>query len=49
MSKKTQEWLKRIAEANNVTQEDVLAYLRELSHARKVTHHLNLVLTSSAK
>ena len=42
MSKKTKAWLKQIANANHVTQEEVIAYLRKLSHSEKVIHHLDL-------
>ena len=43
MSNKTKAWLKRIADANHVTQEEVIAYLRKLSHTNGVIHHLDLV------
>ena len=49
MRKQTKAWLKRIAKANQVTQEEVLTYLRELSHSKKVIHHLDLAATPPEK
>ena len=46
MNKKTKAWLKQIAKANHTTQEDVMTYLRKLSHSEKVIHHLDLTANS---
>ena len=42
MKKTTKAWLAKIAKLNGVTEEEVLQYLRNLSHAEKVIHHLKL-------
>lgn len=43
LDKETQNWVKKIAAKNNVTPEDVLAYLDSLSSGKMVIHHLSLV------
>ena len=42
MKKTTKEWVAKIAKVNGVTEEEVLRYLRNLSHGDKVIHHLKL-------
>lgn len=49
MNNKTKEWLKRIAAANHVKQDEVIAYLRKLSHTNGVIHHLDLVSPEAAE
>lgn len=42
MKKTTTEWLNKIAAKNGVSKEDVLKYIKSLSSATKVIHHLAL-------
>lgn len=42
MKTKTKEWISKIAKLNNVTEEEVLRYLRSLSYGNRVIHHLRL-------
>lgn len=41
-AKATEEWLDKIAKLNNCSRDDVLRYLKTLSCAKKVIHHLRL-------
>ena len=42
MKKTTKTWIAKIAKLNGVTEGEVLEYLKKLSHAEKVIHHLRL-------
>ncbi len=42
MKAATKNWLDRIAKLNGVKREDVLKYIRALSSATRVIHHLRL-------
>lgn len=42
MSKRTTEWLEKVAKMNNVKVEDVIRYLKNLSSGKRVIHHLKL-------
>ena len=42
MKQTTKDWIAKIAKANGVTEEEVLRYLRNLSHGNRVIHHLVL-------
>ena len=44
ISSSTKDWLAKVAKQNNVTQEEVLSYLRDLRSSKKVIHHLDLVV-----
>ena len=43
MKKTTKAWIAKVAKANNVSEEEVLRYLRKLSNGQRVIHHLRLV------
>ncbi len=42
MKDETKKWLAKIAKLNGVTKEEVLKYLKSLSRANGVIHHLKL-------
>lgn len=42
IKKTTEVWLEKVAKKNNVSKEDVLRYLDNLSRGNRVIHHLKL-------